>query len=164
MWKDLGLWGLIVGIAAILLTVPLSMLGNILTPRFLNWWSERSVSSLSRRIMRLERQLAETRKLPPISDGEEQILRTVTWIGITLVQLIGMSMVSIGGLLIYAIFRTKGYEKYLNDGIAAVGLITSAFILNMMASSIEYLRKRSRLVREALANEIIRLKSKVKKH
>jgi hypothetical protein len=60
MWpKDVGTWGIVLGALALLLAVPLSIIGNILTPKFLNWWAERSIESLQKRIDKSEDRLRE---------------------------------------------------------------------------------------------------------
>src|ERR1017187_3284658 len=56
---ELGWWGFWVGIAAILLTIPLAVVGNVLTPKLVNWWSERSHASLVKRIALLEDRLKD---------------------------------------------------------------------------------------------------------
>ncbi len=74
---DRTTWGLILSVAALIGAFPLSLLANLATPGIRNWWAERSISSLGRRIVALERELEEIEKTPVISDGEERILRAL---------------------------------------------------------------------------------------
>jgi hypothetical protein len=72
--KDSGSWGVVLAILAILLTVPLSMVGNMLTPKFQNWWARRSRLGIEQRIKSLRAELAEMEKYPALSETEDYIL------------------------------------------------------------------------------------------
>ncbi len=70
--KDLGTWGVIIGIIALVLAYPLSLLANITSPRLQNWWAARSRRSLAARIKVLESQLASS-QMP----GAEEMVRLI---------------------------------------------------------------------------------------
>lgn len=59
MWlgHDLGWWGFVFGITALVLALPLGITGNLMTPMLKNWWATRSQSSLQKRIDKLQREL-----------------------------------------------------------------------------------------------------------
>jgi hypothetical protein len=71
---DLGTWGFILSIVAILLMYPMGLLINMTTPAVQNWIASRTKSSLIKRIALLENKLAELEKAPPITEVEDEIL------------------------------------------------------------------------------------------
>ena len=56
---DLGWWGFVLAVLALLIAYPLSLLANLTSPFIKNWWAERSVTSIRKRIDKLERQLQD---------------------------------------------------------------------------------------------------------
>jgi hypothetical protein len=72
--NDKATWGIVLGILAIMLAFPLSLVANLVAPKIRNWWARRSAAALSRRIARLETELANAKKYASISDGEALIL------------------------------------------------------------------------------------------
>ncbi len=57
MWphRDLGWWGFVISIIALLGAYPLSLLVNLTSPALKNWWAERSIASIRKRIDKLEK-------------------------------------------------------------------------------------------------------------
>src|SRR5260221_254304 len=97
MWgHDLGWWGFVLAIATLVLAYPIDVLAHLTSPIVKNWWAEGSISSLGRRIIALEKELEEIEKNPVISDGEERILRAMTWIGVIQTQMVGFFILIIG--------------------------------------------------------------------
>jgi hypothetical protein len=80
MWlgHDLSWWSLIIALAALALTIPLTILGNIITPALLNWWSGRSVASLALRIAKLGDQLKGYEALPPLDEPMALLLKAAS--------------------------------------------------------------------------------------
>jgi hypothetical protein len=85
MYRDLNWWGIVIGLTALACSLPLTILGNILTPRLLNWWASsslkmrnwwanRSLKSLIGSIAKLKQTLSEMEELPPLTETEEAIL------------------------------------------------------------------------------------------
>jgi hypothetical protein len=78
---DLGWWGFVLGIAALVLTYPISLLANLTSPAIKNWWAERSVASLQKRIRKLEQQLAEYDTREMLTEGMDRLLVGVEVLG-----------------------------------------------------------------------------------
>jgi len=76
MWshRDLGWWGFWIGLVALVLAFPLSLLANMITPVVQNWIAKRGLASLVKRIATLEAQLAEFEKDPAIDEVDDHIL------------------------------------------------------------------------------------------
>jgi len=66
--------GVVIGILAIVLTIPLSLVANLMTPSIKNWWAARSTASLRKRIDKLENQLAEYEQYTEMSEEGELIM------------------------------------------------------------------------------------------
>ena len=52
---DVGTWGLILGIAAIILTIPLGIVANLLSPKIKLWWLLRSTKGTANKLASLTR-------------------------------------------------------------------------------------------------------------
>lgn len=78
MHHDLGWWGVVLSIVALVLMIPASMVANLLTPLFVNWLVSWSRSSLESRIAKLEKQLTELEQHPAIDEVQDQILWGIT--------------------------------------------------------------------------------------
>lgn len=79
---DKSTWGLIVGFGAIILTIPLTIIGNLITPAIRNWWAGRSTPArLAARISFLEYEFDKLVDEPPLSDAEQQTLVTLGVLG-----------------------------------------------------------------------------------
>lgn len=72
--KDLGTWGFILSIVAIVLMYPVGLLINMTTPVVQNWIATTTQQSLINRIARLEKQLEELEKVPALDEVQNQIL------------------------------------------------------------------------------------------
>jgi len=73
---QLAFWGFVLALAALLATVPLAILGNILTPKVKDWWASRSFKSLQSRIARLEQELTTA---PTIEECLVSALKKSLW-------------------------------------------------------------------------------------
>lgn len=74
---DLAWWGFALAVLGLVLMIPASMLANMLTPKLMNWWAQRSEASLRKRIKMLEDKLAEFEKHELISETDDFILRGI---------------------------------------------------------------------------------------
>ena len=88
--KDLGTWGFILSIVAIVLMYPVGLLINITTPIVQNWIASRTKQSLVNRIERLEKELAELESNPPIEEVEDRILWGLKSIRILIFSAMGL--------------------------------------------------------------------------
>jgi hypothetical protein len=72
MWphKDLGWWGFVIAVVALLLAYPFSLLANLTSPTVKNWWAARSRAGLQKRIRTLARELAVMEQNPPLTHAE----------------------------------------------------------------------------------------------
>jgi hypothetical protein len=70
MWphKDLGWWGFVISIIALLGAYPLSLLANLTSPVLQNSWATRSRASVQKRISQLKEELA---KMATVSEASE---------------------------------------------------------------------------------------------
>jgi hypothetical protein len=59
---DVNKAGLYIGLLALFLAIPLSVVANLITPRLRDWYSTRSVIKLTRRILQLEEKLRKARQ------------------------------------------------------------------------------------------------------
>jgi len=74
MPRDLGTWGFILSITALLLMYPVGVLINLTSPGIRNWWAARSRKSLTKRIDILQRQLQRAEALTALSEFENETL------------------------------------------------------------------------------------------
>ena len=72
--KDLGWWGFVLSVVAILLLYPGGVLVNITTPMLLDWWATRSRASLQEQIGKLEADLSKLEQIAPLSEVNNQML------------------------------------------------------------------------------------------
>jgi hypothetical protein len=70
-------WGNVIAIIALLAAVPLSIVGNLVTPLIKNWYAERSLNLLKKRIQSLKNEKVRLEKEPPITEGTEIVLSTL---------------------------------------------------------------------------------------
>lgn len=76
--KDEGTWGIILAIAALVLAFPLTVIGNLVTPKIRNWWAKRSVSTLEARIAKLKAELSKMDGVVPFSREHAFLLKWFT--------------------------------------------------------------------------------------
>lgn len=156
---DAGGWGLFISILALILAFPLSLLANLLTPRIRNWWAERSIASLTYRIGDLEKELAGLQE-PVISDGEDRILRAVTFIGAMLTQFVGF-LILFALLFARELIHLEMAESHLKDLSTLVVVFTFGVQAIIVFPSLGFLRKRSQVYRDRLKKEIEGLKARL---
>jgi hypothetical protein len=83
MWlhKDLGWWGFVLSIVALILLYPMGVLVNVTTPKLQNWWAARSQASLQKRIRTLQAELARIERLQRITLTEDLTLLGIEHVG-----------------------------------------------------------------------------------
>ena len=86
---------LVISIAALVLTIPCSIIANMVTPKLRNWWAARSRQSLEARISTLQAELARGELLPAMTVTEEYIFMGIEY-GVTLVQYALQLIVQLG--------------------------------------------------------------------
>lgn len=167
MWpKDAGNWGLAIGIAAIVLTIPLSMIGNMLTPRFLNWWAERSISSMRKRIAKLEKELGVLEGIPPMTLTEDFLFTSHQFTQNLLIKLTPILLLVLLILIKLgpgqALPNTKRFIWVYVGPILAMGIaILGSYFINRRFIG-RYHRLRSPQHRALLKYTIAELKDKLK--
>lgn len=91
-------WGIVIGIAAIILTIPLTIIGNFITPTVAFWGLRWTDKSLTKRIASREAELKAIEGLPLISETEDQLLSAALCIAYLLS--FTMNMLGIAAVLI----------------------------------------------------------------
>lgn len=157
MHHDLGWWGVVLSIAALVLMIPASMVANLLTPLLANWIATSSKRSLDNRIAKLEKQLAELEQNPATDEVQDQILWGITNLKMRISQV--TSAVAITGYFgVRAIANpdTLAFERF-SEWVFIV-LILDTFLMLRLRYQKDFRFKRSPKVREGLLKSIHELK------
>ena len=162
MWlgHDLSWWSFVVSVSALVLCIPLTVFGNILTPKLLNWWAERSIFSTRNRITALEKQLSDYEQFQPLSEAEDWILRGIESLGMMGVY----SMVVLADLMLTIWDRTHltGHQVIRLDILALFTAVMAFVFMFIHYQQISTFRlKRSPVTRKYLRNSIDRLKNQL---
>jgi hypothetical protein len=171
MWMqhDLAWWGAVLSVLALILMLPVAILANLLTPKLRNWWSERSIASLKKRIENLEKQLADyEQNYPLLTPTEHHILRGIDVVG--MVTAVGVQMIAVlilvGTVVVPSLWRTHGrvqvdYRLPLTL-LAFVALAFSFSVIMVVLKGIaKFRRKRSPIDRDFLRESIEKLKERL---
>ena len=113
---DLGLWGFVVAVVALVLTFPLSLAANLMTPRIRKWWDERSLAALREGIARRENELLQISKYELFSVGEDYAVRVGLFCG-SLVSMV-LSILGLGLGLLPAALPMKAGRKLATELLA----------------------------------------------
>jgi hypothetical protein len=155
--RDLGTWGFILSLATIVLMYPVGLLINMTTPIVQNWVATRTKQSLVKRIERLENELAELEKIPPIDEVQDYVL----W-GLTAIRILIIEVTSTLTALLYLAVRvlSAGTGRTIDDFtyFAVFVMISSAVLQLRLRYSHDFRRARSPRRREGLRTEIDDLK------
>ncbi len=94
---------LTVSVVALFLTIPLSIVGNLLTPRVRTWYSTTNQKRLLNRIEQLQYRLFQTHREWTFSPAEWEMYRftAVTVLSVIAFITFGFCILSSGGLAIY---------------------------------------------------------------
>lgn len=165
---DLNWWSFILAVTALISTVPLTVFGNLITPRLKDWWSTRSTSSLKRRIAKLQDELeGYERDYNLVDETEAFILRGISVLGnicILIVELIGLTYWVVDLTFDHADSGKMGGAAML---IRLIILIGPIFLLSYLlkkryfAKLDKYRIPRSPHVRTDLASTIAKLQEKL---
>lgn len=161
MWlhHDLGWWGVVLAIVALLLMIPASILANMITPILLNWFSMRSRRSLRNRIMRLETRLADLEKIAPIDEVQNEILWQMARIRryLVAVQVNIIGVVYIGVAILSPDTKSRTFTLF---AVATMLILTLEVVLSLVITFRPSWRyQRSPSVRRRIRQEIEQLKA-----
>jgi hypothetical protein len=161
MWphKDMSWWALLISIVALILMVPLGIATNVLTPKLQNWWASRSRTALSRRIDKLEAQVAASEELEKLSSTEDMILLGIEGI---LACFPGVMIVLLS--IPYLVVVTRGERLGLFGSIgviAAIFISTMAVMIELIIDS--YRKQRSPIERTNKKRQLRTLNAKLEK-
>lgn len=155
---DKAMWGIILAVLAIGLNIPLNLVANLWTPKIRNWWAERSIAGLRRRINKLEKDFAIAKNYAFISEGEEFILDMIRLI----VLLSGGIVTGFWGMAIFAVDTLPG-KTHTTIRMFAVVAIVFIYALGIIPQYYinRFLKRRSPCERKSLEENIKKLTAKV---
>lgn len=166
MWprKDLSWWAFVLSVLALVGAYPFSLLANLTTPLLKNWWAERSVASIDKRIEKLEKQLADYEKHPKLSEGVDYVLRATEGLSLLLGLCVTMLSVVLLVLIAYVPLTATVQDKRPIVVFALVGA-TSAFLIGIVAFGrfSRFRHERSPFDRNVLRKYVKQLKEKKEK-
>jgi hypothetical protein len=166
MWMhhDYGWWGFVIAIVGLGLAYPIDVLAHLTAPIVKNWWAERSVASMRKRIEKLEKQLAdEEQNYPLLSVVEEQLFKGI--VGLAALGMFGLQFLVICFLLAVGHFLPTPLTAH--NAVPGVGLPLFVFaggyaILFAVFGKLTAFRKeRSPSERNALKKSIEELKKQL---
>jgi hypothetical protein len=155
--KDLGTWGFILSVVAILLMYPVGLLINITTPIVQNWIAGRTKQSLTKRIERLEKELAELEKNPPIDEVQDHILWEIKALRMLIYLAIG-TLTAIVYLAVRVLSAATGTAFYEFAVFAIIVMFTSEVVQLRLRYSHDFRSARSPRRRKGLRKAIDELK------
>jgi Tfp pilus assembly protein PilN len=154
---DRATWAIIIGIAAIVLGFPLSLLANLLTPKIRNWWAERSVAALKKRIVKLDKALAKMQRLPLLSEDQTDLFAVVEIVTLAIVGMIWCCL----GILHVLSESLANPSPYLVSLYIIGGSILLAVALVLLMILGREVRKRSPTHRMMVEENINKLSAKL---
>jgi len=158
-----GWWGIFLSAVAILLAIPLSVVGNLLTPRLRNWWAQRSVNSLRNRIINLEKRLAfvsvSYKEIGEFEDFVLELLDTLFYVVAGGAECTGFALLVLSAPIRKRpeIGRLEMAEIFLVALLVAV-IFMLAFVSTVMVRI--FRRRHSPKIRREMRNLIASLKAK----
>jgi hypothetical protein len=154
-----GWWGIALGIAAIVLMVPVGLLVNMLTPSVQNWIATWGYSSLTKRIGKLERKLSELEKFPTITEVEDRLLWGIEAIRISVLSAAsGVILVVLVGVQTLGIGHVNNLVMGSFQGVATLVILSNLINTLTMRYRKGFRHARSPAVRESLRKSIASLK------
>ncbi len=156
--KDKATWGIVLAIVAIVLAFPLSLLANLLTPKIRNWWAERSVAGLKKRIANLESELIEMDGLSPFSREHTRLLNFVQIIAVGAIGIVDCFL----GIANFFTTLLPDRLQHQAKTLIGCGIFFELFMLLVIFQSFrQFLNKRSPLHKEAVEKNISELSAKL---
>src|ERR1700694_4271498 len=154
---DLGTWGFILSIAAIVLMYPVGVLINLTTPTIANWFSTWTKTSLQNRINKLEKELAELEKNPPFDEFQDRALWGITALKIALTGGINAVVIAIFlGIRSIANAQSPAFREFYFMCLFILGINIMSMLVARNRRDFRYTR--SPRVREGLKKSILELK------
>jgi hypothetical protein len=104
MWMGLNVsgWSLVIGIVCIVFAIPLTVLGNLLTPRVRVWWAVRSLDTATKKLNGLVDLLKKLNDSPELTYSATVILRAL--------QMITYCLFLLGYLTLLAVVFATGAD------------------------------------------------------
>lgn len=121
MPKDLGTWGFILSLVAIVLMYPVGVLINITSPKLYNWYAGRSTDKAAERVTALTEKLHHLKQIDAGHPAYVSIL--------TACMVIGLQVGATAHLLLGALFL----DKTIKDGAGPFLVLDSMNIVFMAA-------------------------------
>jgi hypothetical protein len=156
--------GLMIGVAALVLAIPLAVIANLITPRVRDWWSTTSRTRLTRRISKIENTLHQSEHEWMFTPAQLEIylLSHTTAIFTDMVMSIGCSslallLITSRELLLRAVSRPFLVLLIALPLLVSLTSIVHATFLTLRRSSVWGLN--TQVGRDALREELERLKT-----
>ncbi len=155
-------WALVLAIAALVLAYPLSVLANISSPTIKNWWAERSIAALQKRLASLEAQLNDYKENEFLSEVEDRLLDLAYTASLAIQLIIAILMGS--ALLMYLVvihLDDSTVVRLFVYGVIIAGAIQIVLLRTTQRSLERFRRRRSRAARKALKLTVEELRVKL---
>jgi hypothetical protein len=161
---DRTTWGLIIAVAALVLAVPLSVIGNLITPYLRDWWSRRSAASLKERIATKEKELHRISALPEMTEHEELVTLGLFSV-IAIASTLGFLALWTGFYFGVALIKIRIPFELNTWTIGAVGMSfgIQLYLFQFQAHYQKQIRDKSPMRRRSLENSIAALKTRFEK-
>jgi ABC-type multidrug transport system fused ATPase/permease subunit len=168
MWLGikLDMWALIISAAALFLCLPLAVLANILTPRLLNWWADRSTRSAQARATTLRRELEEYEQHYGLIDAPLLFILLMVERALLLACVAVCSLACAFALAFLLAWGSPSPQPHFRDfaATAAVScglMLIFAYFIGFWSSSqiARYVRRHSAAYRDYLKDSIEKLES-----
>jgi hypothetical protein len=160
-FHDLGWWGFVLAIVALVLAYPLDVLAHLTTPVLRNWWAGRSEATLRRRILKLEQEIDSANVLPELTKFEDVALMGIKRLGLMIAMSVNF-MIGVGLWIFWYVEKQHGrevplflvallwvgiimnYENYrvLMDPVSTYWKIASGFKRSERTATLERLKKK----------------------
>jgi hypothetical protein len=154
---DLGTWGFILSIIALLAMYPVGLLINMTTPAIQNWLAKFTRASLEKRIAELERRLEKLEEIPELSDVDNHILWEVKSTRLTVISHTNIVLLFML-LAVGVVAKTDSPEFIGFSRIVLLVVLLSGTLLMLLRYQHDFRYERSPDVRKSLRKAIAELK------
>jgi hypothetical protein len=161
---DLGTWGFILSLLALILMYPVGLLVNLSTPHIRDWWAGRSRSETIKRIEILEKWLQDAEKLESLTAFQDETL----WLIRNLLTYVGMGVHLVLGALTMSIVYVYSIAHSKSTYLESLGAVVSFSVVNLVVLrrhrmwADKYRRPRSLESRESVRKNIEALKARLR--
>jgi hypothetical protein len=163
-YYDRTTWGLIFAIAALVLAIPLSVVGNLINPHIRDWWARRSVASLQQRIATRQKELERVTAIPEMTEHEElmtlglySVAAMISIVPLIFIWTSGMNMV----WAIKAGIRTPSQVNSWFFGVTSLYFAIQVYLIQFQVHYQKHLNDKSPTRRQMLAKALVDLKAKL---